>query len=81
MSSVDGITQPISRAVNVSIEEPQVLALCKKHDVVISAIEALPAGGTRVVFMNEIDAAKMIKLFKSKVMTGSVQRTHWIRGV
>jgi hypothetical protein len=72
---------PISRAVNVSVEQPQVVAMCKKHDAIISAIETLPSGGTRVVLMNSADAAKIIKAFGSKVLTGNVARTHWMRAV
>ena len=72
---------PISRAVNVSVEQPQVIAMCKKHGAIISAIETLPSGGTRVVLMNSADAAKIIKAFGSKVMTGTVARTHWMRAV
>jgi 3-dehydroquinate synthase class II len=72
---------PISRAVNVSVEQAQVVAMCKKHDAIISAIETLPSGGTRVVLMNSADAAKIIKAFGSKVLTGTVARTHWMRAV
>jgi len=72
---------PISRAVNVSVEQPQVVAMCKKHDAIISAIESLPSGGTRVVLMNSADAARIIKAFGSKVLTGNVARTHWMRAV
>ena len=72
---------PISRAVNVSVEQPQVVAMCKKHDAIMSAIETLPSGGTRVVLMNSADAAKIIKAFGSKVLTGNVARTHWMRAV
>lgn len=72
---------PISRAVNVTVEQPQVLAMCKKHNAIISAIETLPSGGTRVVLMNSDDAAKIIKAFGSKVMTGTVTRTHWMRAI
>ncbi len=72
---------PISRAVNVSVEQAQVVTMCKKHDAIISAIETLPSGGTRVVLMNSADAAKIIKAFGSKVLTGTVARTHWMRAV
>ena len=72
---------PISRAVNVSVEQPQVVAMCKKHDAIISAIETLPSGGTRVVLMNSADAAKIIKAFGSKFLTGNGARTHWMRAV
>lgn len=72
---------PISRAVNVSVEQAQVITMCKKHDATISAIETLPSGGTRVVLMNSADAAKIIKAFGSKVLTGTVARTHWMRAI
>jgi hypothetical protein len=72
---------PISRAVNVTVTQAQVVTMCKKHDAIISAIETLPSGGTRVVLMNSADAAKIIKAFGSKVMTGTVARTHWMRAI
>lgn len=71
---------PISRAINIRAEEAQVVAVCKKHKVVISAIETLPSGGTRVVLTNATEAAAIAKAFGSKVMTGPVMRTSWIRG-
>jgi len=33
------------------------------------------------VLMNSADAAKIIKAFGSKVLTGTVARTHWMRAV
>jgi len=33
------------------------------------------------VLMNSADAAKIIKAFGSKVLTGNVARTHWMRAV
>jgi hypothetical protein len=71
---------PISRAINIKAEEAQVVAVCKKHKVVISAIETLPAGGTRVVLTTATEAAVIAKAFASKVITGPVTRTSWIRG-
>ena len=55
-----------------------VIVNCELHDR-LPAIETLPAGGTRVVMMNGDDAAVMVKAFGSKVMTGPVKRTHWMR--
>lgn len=71
--------EPISRAVNVSVERAQVETMCAKHKVEISAIETLPSGGTRVVLNNSVDAARIVKAFGSKVLTGNVARTHWMR--
>lgn len=68
-----------SRAINVSIDLAAVEALCAKHQTRISAIERLPAGGTRVVLMNGDDAETMRRVFKSNILTGTVTREHWAR--
>lgn len=70
----------VSRAINIRAEEAQVVAVCNKHKVVISAIETLTSGGTRVVLTTANEAAVIAKAFGSKVMTGPVTRTSWIRG-
>ncbi|URW76285.1 hypothetical protein M9980_03420 [Sphingomonas donggukensis] len=69
----------ISRAVNIAASTDQVVAMCAKHDADISAIETLPSGGTRVVLMNAVGAAAIVRAFKSKVLAGDVPRTHWMR--
>ena len=69
------------RAINVSIDRAAVEALCAKHETRISAIEALPGGGTRVVMMNGDDAVAMRRVFGTKVLTGVVARAHWQRVV
>ena len=77
----DGVAPPptISRAVNINAANAQVVAMCTKHKATISAIETLPSGGTRVVLMNAQGAAAIVKAFGSKVITGPVPRTHWLR--
>lgn len=65
----------MSRAINVKSNEQQVIALCRKHDVTISAIESLVSGGTRVVLMNGDAAATMRQAFGKNVLTGTVTRT------
>lgn len=65
----------MSRAINVSASPGAVSSLCSKSGVPISAIEALPSGGTRVVFMNKGDTVKMSKLFGRQILTGNVART------
>ncbi|TVV75648.1 hypothetical protein [Sphingomonas solaris] len=64
----------MSRAINVDVQFAQVQSLCVKHGVDTSVIEALQSGGTRVVFKNADDTAKMKKAFGSKLMTGAVKR-------
>ena len=65
----------MSRAINVNIAEALVVETCAKHNAVITAIETLRSGGTRVVLSNADDAAVISKVFGSKVLTGAVQRT------
>lgn len=65
----------MSRAINVSVAPNAVAALCTKNSVPISAIEALPSGGTRVVFMNKPDTVKMSALFKRQILSGTVVRS------
>lgn len=67
----------MSRAVNINASREDVIAMCAKHNTPISAIESLVSGGTRVVLMNAADAATVIKVYKSKVLTGTVTRTNW----
>lgn len=69
----------MSRALNVNAEQAHVVATCAKHKATISAIETLLSGGTRVVLMNADDAANIRKAYGSKVMTGPVKRTMWVR--
>ena len=66
-----------SRAVNVSVDEAEVRSQCAKHVLPISAIETLLSGGTRVVLVNGDAAAKLRKVFKSKLLTGKVERLAW----
>lgn len=68
-----------SRAMNVSIAQADVVALCDKHGAAISAIETLHSGGTHVVLKNGDGAETMRKVFGNKVMTGKVVRTPWVR--
>lgn len=68
-----------SRAMNVNIAQADVVALCRKHDASISAIETLHSGGTHVVLRNGEGADRMRKAFGKKVITGAVVRTPWVR--
>ncbi|HSX55477.1 MAG TPA: hypothetical protein VLG14_09280 [Sphingomonas sp.] len=64
----------MSRALNINATKDAVIAACAKHNVPISAIEALPSGGTRVVMNNTDDTARVAKVYGSKVITGKVAR-------
>lgn len=66
---------PVSRAINLAMDEKDVRAGCAKHGAAISAIETLQSGGTRVVLMNGAAAETMRKAFGERVLSGGVQRT------
>jgi len=65
----------MSRALNVKATPAEVTTMCGKHNAVISAIEKLASGGTRVVLMNAHDTAVITKAFGTKVVKGKVSRT------
>lgn len=67
-----------SRAININASEADVRTVCARHNVVISAIETLLSGGTRVVLMNSAGADRIRASFKSKLLTGNVTRTKWV---
>ena len=68
----------MSRAINLSLPEADVTAMCLRHKVAISAIEALQGGGTRVVFNNADDTAVIAKAFRTSIITGTVTRIPFI---
>jgi len=76
-SAVDNAMRP-SRAVNVNASEADVRSICLRHGLAISAIETLLSGGTRVVMVNGAGAQRIRTSFKSKLLTGEVQRTRWV---
>ncbi len=64
----------MSRALNINTTEADITAACQSAGIAISTIERLLSGGTRVVFNNAVDTAKMAKTYKSKLLTGPVTR-------
>lgn len=69
----------MSRAINVTALEAHVKAAAIEHGAAISAIETIVSGGTRVVFMNGNDAERMRRVFKDRIIVGTVTRTRWVR--
>ncbi len=65
----------MSRAINLDVPHADVVTMCEKHKITISAVEALPSGGTRVVLMNSYDTAVIAGAFKSRIIEGPVKRT------
>lgn len=65
----------MSRAINVSASVTDIEALCQKHGIAISTIEAIPAGGTRVVLLNPLGAERVRELMKAKLITAPIVRS------
>jgi hypothetical protein len=64
----------MSRALNIAATEAVIIEACAKHKAVITAIETLKSGGTRVVLSNGDQAAIIGKAFGAKLITGPVAR-------
>jgi len=64
----------MNRALFVSLDETTVVRRCRAANIGISAIEKLPAGGTRVVCMSGDGAALLKKKLKSHLLSGNVTR-------
>ncbi len=64
----------MTRAVNLMMEEGEVVARCRVEQVGISAIERLPQGGVRLV-CNSADGAETIRRkLKARIIDGQVTR-------
>ena len=64
----------MSRALFLSLGEGEVVARCLAEDVGISAVEGLPAGGTRLVCTSSLGAETMRKKLKAHLITDAVVR-------
>lgn len=64
----------MSRAMNVTLAEADVVARCAKAGVAISAIETLPKGGTHVVAVTGEGAETMRGIFAKSIIEGRVKR-------
>lgn len=63
-----------TRAMNLSLAETDVVAVCKQKGVRISAIETLRSGGTHLVCITIEEADEARILFKKAIIAGPVQR-------
>lgn len=64
----------MSRAINLSMTVAQIDCHCREHGVAISALEALPAGGARLVCMSNYGAAQIRSKLKAHVLKEDVRR-------
>lgn len=64
----------MSRALNLKMTEAEVVRHCRDKSIGISALEALPDGGMRLVCMSGYGAAQIRSKLKSRIMEGEVRR-------
>lgn len=64
----------MSREMFLTLDESDVISRCRAEKVGISAIERLPAGGTRLVCMSVDGAAHMYRKLKTHLIHGAVDR-------
>jgi len=64
----------MSRAMNVSMSEAQVLLHCREQKIDISVLEPLPDGGVRLVCMSSYGAAQARQKLKKHILEGEVRR-------
>lgn len=69
----------MSRAMNVTLAEEKVAAMCLKSGISISAIEVLPSGGTHVVLNTPADADVIRGLMTKYLIEGPVKRFPFYR--
>ena len=69
----------MSRAMNLSLPEAEVMAMCTKFKVAVSAIETLPSGGTHLVCTRGEGADEMRKRLKAHLDEGVVKRFPFYR--
>lgn len=65
----------MSRTVNLSMERDAVEAHCRAKKIDVSALEALPDGGVRLVCSSGAGADKIRSTLKRKLIKGEVERT------
>jgi hypothetical protein len=65
----------MSRAMNLSISQSDVMSLCAQRKIGISAIEELPGGGVRLVCMSSSGAQELRSKCKGKLLDGDLRRT------
>jgi hypothetical protein len=64
----------VSRALNLAMTQAQVLHQCHEKNIAVSALEALPDGGVRLVCMSSHGAAQLRLKLKKHIIDGEVRR-------
>ena len=65
----------MSRAINLKMTEAEAREQCSTRSIGVSAIEALPEGGVRLVCMSVEGAALLRRRLKAQIISGTVKRT------
>jgi hypothetical protein len=65
----------MSRAINLSLPEAEVKTRCEDAGISISAIEPLPAGGTRLVCTTDDGAEKFRRKHKDAILSSRQKRS------
>lgn len=69
----------MSRAINLTLTEAEVLDKCRAAGVGVSVTEELPSGGTHLVCTTGEGAEEMRLKFKNQIITGPVKRLPFYR--
>jgi hypothetical protein len=66
----------MTRVVNLKLSMNEARDQCAKNDIGISALEALPSGGVRLVCMSGDGAEQLRRVLKSKLIKGEAPRAN-----
>ena len=69
----------VTRALNLTLPERDVIERCNQKAIAISATETLLSGGTHLVCLTIEGADEARRLFKREVIPGAVRRAHFQR--
>jgi len=64
----------VSRAFNLTMTEAQIVRHCRENKIAVSALEALPDGGVRLVCMTGYGAGQIRSKLKGRIIEGVVRR-------
>jgi len=64
----------MSRALNLSMTEAEIIQHCSDKNIGISALENLPDGGVRLVCMSSFGAAQIRSKLKARLIADNVRR-------
>jgi hypothetical protein len=65
----------MSRGLNLDAPKEHVLDTCAKHKLIVTQIETLVSGGTRVVMKTGDGAATLARAYRKQVIEGPIRRT------